>query len=81
MVDAAGSSPALLSVRGLTIGLRRRSGITPLVRGVDLDVAAGERVSIVGESGSGKSLTLLSIIGLLSRRPWKSWRARSHGVG
>ena len=35
-----------------------------ILRGVNLDVAAGEHVSIVGRSGTGKS-TMLNIIGLL----------------
>ena len=35
-----------------------------ILRGVDLDVEAGEHVSIVGRSGTGKS-TMLNIIGLL----------------
>jgi oligopeptide/dipeptide ABC transporter ATP-binding protein len=68
MPDPAGAGP-LLAVRELSVGLRTRSGVTPLVRGISLDVRAGERVGLVGESGSGKSLTLLAVMGLLASPP------------
>ena len=59
-------SEPLLSLRGLRVGLRRRHETLELVRGVDLDLAAGEKLGVVGESGSGKTLTMLSVLQLLS---------------
>ncbi|MCU1490516.1 MAG: transporter ATP-binding protein [Acidimicrobiaceae bacterium] len=55
----------LLSIQDLVVGIRRRREERHIVRGVSLDVAAGEKVGVVGESGSGKTLTMLSVLQLL----------------
>jgi oligopeptide/dipeptide ABC transporter ATP-binding protein len=55
----------LLSIRDLRVGLRRGRETSEIVRGVNLDVAPGEKLGIVGESGSGKTLTILSLLQLL----------------
>ncbi len=52
----------LLRVRNLHKVYRVDSLETPALRGVDLDIAAGEFTAIAGPSGSGKS-TLLHIMG------------------
>jgi sulfonate transport system ATP-binding protein len=45
-------------------GLRKSFGDNPVLRGVDLDVSAGQFVAIVGKSGCGKSTLLRLLIGL-----------------
>ena len=59
----------MLSVRGLTTVLHLPGGSVEVVKGVDLDVAAGETVALVGESGCGKSMTMLSVMGLHPQPP------------
>ena len=54
----------VLSARGLTKDYRADRERIPVLRGIDLDVRAGEMVSIVGPSGSGKSTLLYCLAGL-----------------
>ena len=57
------SSPenVLLSLRGLSVSF----GGIEAVKGIDLDVHAGELVTLVGANGAGKTTTLKAITGTL----------------
>src|SRR5262245_44496810 len=57
-------SAPMLSAAQLHKTYRRHAETVPVLRGVDLDVQAGEFVTVVGASGCGKS-TLLHLLGLL----------------
>jgi putative ABC transport system ATP-binding protein len=56
----------VLSVRDLAKTYRSAGEPVAVLRGVNLDISAGERVALTGESGSGKS-TLLHLIAGLDR--------------
>jgi putative ABC transport system ATP-binding protein len=58
------AAPIVLEVIGLTKSYRSAGEEVAVLRGVNLDVAAGERVALTGESGSGKSTLLHLIAGL-----------------
>ncbi len=53
--------PPLLEVRGLKVAY---GGINA-VKGIDLDVGAGELVALIGANGAGKTTTLKALAGLL----------------
>ena len=54
-------SEALISIQNLSKTYRRGNQPVPVLLGIDLQIAAGDYVSLMGPSGSGKS-TLLNLI-------------------
>ena len=58
-------SEPLLRLRDLRVTVDSRDGPVQAVRGVDLELPAGEVLGLVGESGCGKSMTALALMRLL----------------
>lgn len=54
---------SLLEIQRLSLSI----GNSPILKGIDLEIAQGEVMGLVGESGSGKSMTALTLMRLLPR--------------
>ena len=59
-------SAAEIQLRGLVKSFRGPDGPIRAVRGVDVEIAAGETVALLGPNGAGKSTTIDMLLGLLA---------------
>jgi ABC-2 type transport system ATP-binding protein len=55
-----------IQLRGLVKSFRGPDGPIRAVRGVDIEIAAGETVALLGPNGAGKSTTIDMLLGLLA---------------
>jgi peptide/nickel transport system ATP-binding protein len=80
--QAAVTVDPVARIEGLHVGFTRGGKPIEAVRGVDLEIRAGEVLGLVGESGSGKSVLGLSLLGLLpdTSRPRTSGAVRISGT-
>ncbi len=68
MIDSSANSPIVRLV-----GVEKKLGRQKVLKGVNLEVRAGENMVIIGRSGGGKSVLLKHILGLMQPDAGEVW--------
>ena len=63
-MTAVPANNVLVKVADLSLSYVTKRAVVRAVRGIDLEISAGEAVGLVGESGSGKSTLARALLGL-----------------
>jgi ABC-2 type transport system ATP-binding protein len=63
---SANGSPKEIQLNGLVKSFHGPDGPIEAVRGIDIQIAAGETVALLGPNGAGKSTTIDMLLGLLA---------------
>ncbi len=79
-MSANASHRPIVSIDTLGVTLTGAAGAVEVLRGIDLEVAPGETVSVVGPSGAGKT-TLLMVVGGLERPSAGRVTVAGHDLG
>ncbi len=77
-ISASGPDP-IISLRGITKVFGTGETAFRALKGVDLDIVAGDFVAVMGPSGSGKS-TMMNILGCLDVASGGEYRFHGHHV-
>jgi putative ABC transport system ATP-binding protein len=64
MTDISGAPASAIVLNNLQLTLTSGAGAVNILRGIDLDVPAGQAVGVVGPSGGGKSTMMMVVAGL-----------------
>ncbi|MEK9678241.1 MAG: ATP-binding cassette domain-containing protein [Rhodospirillaceae bacterium] len=64
MTDITGAPASAIVLKNLELTLTSGAGAVNILRGIDLDVPAGQAVGVVGPSGGGKSTMMMVVAGL-----------------
>lgn len=70
----------LLTIDALQVRFNTPETLVEAVRGIDLELAAGETLAVVGESGAGKSQLFHAVMGLLPRNAKACGQVRFAGT-
>src|SRR6267378_4686625 len=72
-----GNSSPMIAVRSVA----KKIGQQEILRGVDLEVATGEKLAIIGRSGGGKRVLLKHLVGLMTPDAGEIWIQGQNIIG